>query len=323
MVARSQIDLFAVDRRVRCHFPGGRQQVIGTRNVGVRKNIYSARRPDGTLSTEFERAIGPVENNGIGVLREIDARWPPSDPDRVHLCEYLGLQAVRSPAYRDFFEGRREATLAERSAGLPPARRAELEAAVRSGEFRIENVGGQVAKMASLFGFMHLSLLRFPSPRLLCSDHPLAPVPFLGAAGAAVAAIPATGFLNTIEFRFPIGPNRALLLCWREHEDDFPVIDARTHHLRSINASVRDQAEQHWFHRPDVSAPCTSGTLIPISFELFDDYEWPDPVDSERRRLAEREIERMIENDVEDKMVMTTVTARKDRGADLLLRSLG
>lgn len=287
--------------------------MIGTRNVGVRKNIYSVKQPDGTLSTGFERAINPVERNGIVALREIDERWPPTDADRRTLCEYLGLQAVRSPAYRLFFEQRRDAALDERLAGLDPTRRLEVEQIVRSDEFRIANTGGQVAKMASLFGAMHLSLLRFGSPRLLCSDHPLVPVPFMGAAGAAVAAIPAVGFLNTIEFRFPVSPDRALLLCWREHEDDFPTITGRTHHMKSINASVRNQAEQHWFHRPGVSAPCASGTLTPISFELFDDYEWPVPISSERRRLTEHEIDRMIENDVEDKMVLTSV-ARNDGG---------
>lgn len=288
----------------------------------MRKNIYSVKQPDGTLSTGFERAINPIERNGIELLRDIDERWPPSDEDRATLCEYLGLQAVRSPAYRLFFEQRREAALGERSAGLDPARRRELEQTVRSDEFRIANIRSQVAKMASLFGAMHLSLLRFGSSRLLCSDHPLAPVPFMGAAGAAVAAIPAVGFLNTIEFRFPVSPARALLLCWREHEDDFPAIAGRTHHLKSINASARNQAEQHWFHRPDVSAPCASGILTPISFELFDDYEWPEPISSERRRLAEREIDRMIENDVEDKMMLTSV-AHDDGGFDPLLRNGG
>lgn len=146
VVARSQIDLFAVDRKVHCHFADGRPQVIGTRNVGVRKNIYSVKQPDGTLSTGFERAINPVERNGIVVLREIDERWPPTDADRRTLCEYLGLQAVRSPAYRLFFEQRRDAALDERLAGLDTTRRLEVEQIVRSDEFRIANTGGQVAK---------------------------------------------------------------------------------------------------------------------------------------------------------------------------------
>ncbi len=308
IVTRSQIDLFAAERRVECHFPDGTHRLVGSRNVGVRKNFYSVKGADGSLSTGFERAINPIETNGIVVLREIDDRWPMNDVDRVFLCEFLALQAVRSPAYRRFFEVRRDASLRERAADIDPARQRELESAVLSDQFTIENVTGQIAKMATLFGSMHATLLRFGAPRLLCSDHPLVPVPFMSADGAPISAMPDVGVLNTIEFRFPISSDRALLLTWREHDDDFPVFTGRLHHMKSINASVRDQAEQHWFHRPEISAPCASGPLLPLSFELFDDYKLSDAVDSERRRQAQATIDHMIDHDVEDRMQLMSVS---------------
>jgi Protein of unknown function (DUF4238) len=308
VVPRSQIDLFAEERKVACHFADGTQRVVGSRNVGVRKNFYSVKGADGSVSTGFERAINPIETKGIVVLREIDDRWPLKDADRVSLCEFLALQAVRSPAYRLFFEQRRDATLRERADGLDPARQEELEAAVLSDQFTIENVIGQIAKMATLFGSMHTTLLRFDSPRLLCSDHPLAPVPFMNGSGAPIAAMPSIGFLNTIEFRFPVSSERALLLTWREHDDDFPLFTGKLHHLKSINASVRDQAEQHWFHRPDISAPCASGPLLPLSFELFGDYELSDAIRSERRRQAQTTINHMIDHDIENQMQLMTVS---------------
>jgi len=307
VITRSQVALFGVDGLVKCHFRDGTVRVLGATKVGVRKNFYSVKNADGSISTEFERAINPIETNGIKVLRGIEANWPPEQEARVKICEFLALQAVRSPAYRYFFEQRRESSLAERAAQLDQDHRTGLKKAVRSDEFRIENLVNQIGKMATMFGSMHSALLRFGSPRLLCSDHPLAPVPFMDVRGAAVSAIPGFGFLNTIEFRFPIDPERALLFTWREFHDDFPVFDCKLHHLKSLNASVRDQAEEHWFHRPDVSAPCGSGTFTPLSFELFDDYELTEAIRSERRSQAQQTIEGMIDNDVEDKMQLMSV----------------
>lgn len=309
VVSRSLIDLFSLERRVRCHFVrSGESKEIGTRNVAVRKNFYNAALDDGTYSTIFERSIGPVEAKASGVLREIEDRWPPNQEDRAILAEYMAIQAIRSPSYRYSFERAVKIQCREREANLGPSRSATLKRIVTSDQFRLEMMASQVAKMATLFGSMYWSIVRFGSPRLLSSDHPLAPVPIPRGGKLPIRPIPAAGFVNTIEIRFPISPTRALLMNWREHEDDFPVLDGRLHHLKSFNTATSMQAEEHWFHRPDVSAPVTSGTLTSLSAELFSDYGMSAAVTSERRRCAEVDIDRMIEMGQEEKMRILDVT---------------
>jgi hypothetical protein len=309
IVSRSQVRLFANDEDVvECHLSDGRTKLLGARHVAVRKNFYTASLPDGSTSTAFEQSMGVVERGAISILREIDANWPPSLKERHRLSEYLALQAIRSPAYRYSFETLRGENVPGYAASLSAEKRADFEAQVLSDQFRLETMATQIAKMGTLLGSMHWSLIRFPTPRVLGSDHPLSPVPLLDADGAPIAAIPVTGFANTIEFRFPISSNRVLLLCWRDHEDDFPVFDGRLHHVKSVNAATRAQAEEHWFHRPGVSTPCASGPLLPLSFELFDDYELEDAIESTRRRKAEATIEELIESGENSKMSLLTVT---------------
>jgi Protein of unknown function (DUF4238) len=309
IVPRSQVALFATDGKVDCHFVrDGTNRLIGPKNVAVRKNIYTERRSDGSSSTAFEEALGPLEAQAVDVLRDLEERWPLSDADRATVAEYLALQAVRSPAFRDFFERARGQSLNERLQELDPPQRDLLRERSKSDRFRLNLMLSQIAKMGTVIGSMYWALIRFQGPRLLSSDHPLAPVSITGATDAVSAAVPASGFMNTSEFRFPVAPNVALLLNWRDVPDDQPVVNGKLHHLKTLNASVRDQAEEHWFHQPGAKTPCAVGGLVPISFEVFSDYDLEHVLGSRRRHEVDAAITEMIDTEEVGRMQMIRIS---------------
>jgi hypothetical protein len=297
--------LFAVDGRVQCHFVrDGDVRPLSPRDVAVRCNFHAKGPGARGLAKEWEEAMSRIEQPAIEWMKAVDESWPPSDDDRGVMAEYLALQAVRGPAFRRFFEQARVGSLPEHKRGLRADQQEQLEEWSGSDHFRLESMQALVGRVGTLVGHLSWALMRFPGRRLLSSDHPLVPVAVLAGQSQPAAAMPRGGLLNTVEFRFPISPDRALLLCWRDDQDDFPVIEGKLHHLKALNTSVRDQADVQWFHRPDVSTPCASGSLTPISYQAFSDYSLQHAADSERRQLAEDEVNRMIESEERPRVAM-------------------
>ena len=320
VVPRGYLNLFAFKGMIVCHFTDdGRVEAINTSNVAVRKNIYAERMDDGCLSNAVEQAMGPSESSAIDIFQEIEAHWPLDRNDRATLAEYLGLQVVRGPAWMHNFEEIRRQSMdrARRQSELTSDAWKLVEAELGTDRFRLETMMGQIAKMGSLLGSMHWSLLRFGKPRLLTSDHPVAPVPLVVPGDRRIpSAVPQRGFMNTVEFLFPVTPCHALVLSWRNAPDgEETMVDAPVHMAKSINGSVRAQAQRQWFHSPEMnSAGATDGQWAPLSFELHTDYDLDAVLNSERRRRVNAAIEEMVEaNQPTKSMQLITVTRREER----------
>lgn len=315
ILPRGQLRPFSVDGMIDCHFVDGTEtRRIGINDAGVRSGFYVEKRDDGSRSPAFELAMNPAETKGIEMLREIEERWPLSINDRGPIAELLGLQAVRSPAWRAWFDRERRRSLEEKVVSTPfpgaPAWR-RFEAYSESDHFRLDSMARQIHKMGSLFGSMHWTLVRLRADRLLIADQPVVPVPFPGREGAPAAAVPRVGFGNTIEVYFPVTPRLALVMTWLEEPDDGPPREGRVHWVKNINGASRAQADRQWFTRPGTSAPQQTGPClcIPVGSELHRLYGLTAAQRSERRRQALEVVNRMIEESLSpDRMTIIGVS---------------
>ena len=130
------------------------------------------------------------------------------------------------------------------------------------------------AKMASALGSMNWSLIRFGSPALATSDHPVAVWP-PSAAGrpAQVTLVQEIGVGNVLEIRFPVSPGAAILMTWRERPDDHEPLDGKTHHAENLNAFTIAQAVKQWFYKLGARRPRQpSGIWLPLAPELLPGY---------------------------------------------------
>jgi uncharacterized protein DUF4238 len=290
---------WARDGRLQCVFvASGRSERISPSKVAVRNNFYVIADDPGERSTSYETGMQPLESSGIELLRNLEEHWPLNQAQKALAAEYLALCAVRSPAWRDHYEKARLASLAERRSrpGSRPEVLNEVEAVSATDAHRLELMAVQQSRMITVIGSMHWTLVRFRSPRLLTSDHPLVPVPVTVEGRAPAAAIPEAGFLNTVEYRFPVDPQHALVCCWRQEPDRADVVTGARHHLRNLNSATRAQAEICWMHVPGQSPPFSDGgSWLPLSFELSRGYTVDEALASPRRLRALEIVEELIE----------------------------
>lgn len=78
-------------------------QQLPPKAIGVRSRFYREQLSDGTSSDWLDPAMGRCEDSAISVIRTIEERWPISDKPRGQLSEFLALQLVRTPAWRDWY----------------------------------------------------------------------------------------------------------------------------------------------------------------------------------------------------------------------------
>ena len=297
IAARGYLKAWSCDDLVTCHFVDGRRQDLPIAHVAVRSGFYVEARPDGTRSTAVEEAMNPVETNAIEILRTLEQRWPLERRERATIAEFLGLQALRGPAWKDRYEQLRDSTLDKQraSAGVHSEDLERFAEHAHTDAHRFRTMMAQLPKFSTMFGSMHWTLLRFRSPRLLTSDQPLAPVVFDPQQPRSTpAAMPSQGIINTVEWRFPVSPRLALICCWLDEPDDGPPRDGARHVMSNINFSVRAQADLQWFHLPGVSVPHPTAIYRPVSYELHRSYGSREVEHSERRRRVKAMIDEMI-----------------------------
>lgn len=297
IVPRSYLELFADGGEVLCHFVGtAASKRLSTSDVGVRKNFYVERLPDGSRSTAVEQAMAPLEGDAVEIMRALPDHWPLGMTEHAKLSEYIALQAIRGTAWRTFFNKERTRSLQRRA--LPPgSAQDQLEGYSASDRFRFEVMIGHIPKLATLVASMHWSLLCFRSARLLTSDHPVVPVPIARGEVEPMSAVPRYGFGNVREFYFPVTPRAALLLTWLDEPHAPRPFSGRVHHARAINTGARAQADQHWFQLPGSRTPLASGALTPISPEFLSAYGLMPAIRSERRARALSAVNEMVESD--------------------------
>lgn len=69
----------------------------------MRSGFYRERLPDGSTLDRPEPAMSKLEKKALRVIRGFEEHWPLSDADRAPVAEFLALQLMRSPAWRDWY----------------------------------------------------------------------------------------------------------------------------------------------------------------------------------------------------------------------------
>lgn len=113
--------------------------------------------------------------------------------------------------------------------------------------------------------------------------------------------------MGTFEGRFTLDPRHALLMTWVESGEE-PWLTGDRIGASHINASLKAQAVDEWFRRPEtvppfISAPLLEERVDPISPALFHGYTPQRAVASPRRHAAERSVIKMVEEQAPDEDV--------------------
>jgi hypothetical protein len=167
-----------------------------------------------------ERECGKIETPLPELLADVEARWPLDQKERFGLAMFIALHVLRTPAFSDWLEVKRAATLEDYRDQFSNKRKYERwrELMLSDGE-RAKRILSMVNKISTIFGCMNWTLLRFDEPLLITSDHPVCPVPIIeGGADRAIHPMPDERWMNTIEVRFPLSPRLALLATWHMSE---------------------------------------------------------------------------------------------------------
>ena len=273
---------------------------VGVRAAGVRGGgFYKRERPgSGERSDDIETvSIQGIENTAAPILRELASRWPLPGDDKMHLAMLIGLQLVRGPrsfAWHDDFAVQNLARYREEGGFIPEPgvdateeqiHRATLEE-ITGSTYRLTSMLRLTAKMASCFGSMNWSLIRFDSPVIATSDHPVVVWP-ASEAGRSVQPTVAqeVGIGNIFELRLPVSPRAAILMTWRDRPDPADPIAGRTHHAENLNAFTIAEAEKQWFYRPGARRPRQrESRWMPLAPELVTGYSIVEADHCQRRR---------------------------------------
>jgi hypothetical protein len=301
---------WAVDGRLVMHpVGGGEAKAIGVRDAGVRKAYYRRERPEtGEKIDDVEWTLRQVEDKGLPVLADLGSRWPLESDDKVNLAALLGIQAVRGERWMnwhgDFTRGWADERLA--TGGVETEDEADrVHEHLTSDTPRLVRMIVTGAKVGSVIGSMHWSLVSFRTPLLGTSDDPVVFWP--AGEGRRRPGPPPfeTGMLITTEAFVPVAPDLAILGTWLDRPDDHAPRPGKRHHAKAINAFVIAQADTQWFHRPGTEPPVGVGLLPPLSIDFHPRYSVADVASSHRRAetanglQARRGLPDMVDNMVE------------------------
>jgi hypothetical protein len=260
---------------------------VAPKDAGVRSGYTRERQPDGSYVNWLDPALAKLEGRAIDLMRHIEDDWQLPGELRVCLAEYMAVQVVRTPSWRDFYER-----------GVPAARSAAREKRPFVSEAHMEAVEARLLEdgerhgrllsqsrlLTTMFANMHWTLLRTGSPRLMTGDQPVVGLGALLARLSRSNAIPPDGVANMTEFRFALRPDLLLLMTWLDAPQTSDIQYLRAHHVRNHNAGVIGQADRQWFFHPDISGMSPGGAWTSIAAELYPGYGPAAARASQRRR---------------------------------------
>jgi hypothetical protein len=313
VVPKGYLRSFAIDDKiaVRKGGPNAPIEVKSVEKAGWRRRPYERTRPKtGEKISDVEWSLSHIEDKAPAILRRIDELWPLNAEQKSILAELVGYQLVRGPRWSAWHNRYVEKQIAEyqRLLNLPDE---EIEATrehLRSDNYRLIRMLDLGMRLASIAGCMHWSLLKWDSPRLATSDHPVDVWP-RHAASRMPEASAAEGMLNALEVRFPLTPTAALQMTWLDdHDAATPCLHGSRQHAASLNAFAVANADREWFHLPGTNPPLAfGGRLLPLSPELIRGYSSHQVEPSHRRS----EVAKWLESTkgqtlkVRDKLVIT------------------
>jgi Protein of unknown function (DUF4238) len=293
----SRVDLsspaiFLAARRAR---GGGSDGSISVRDAAVRSHFYAFEDAAGVRNSAAEFELSKLENLAVPVIRAVsDGVWPLPDADKAILAEFFGLLLIRGPRWKRFHAELAERFLVETAPSLiaetPGATAEHLERfadRLRSDVTWIERMFSLSYKSAAALGSMQWNLVEFARPIVCTCDHPVVLWLADGQSHKPAVVPMNTGLLNTLEVRVPLTATSALVLTWADTED--ARVSGRREDASQINVFTVAQSEYHWFHRPGVTPPVTSGgRLAELSSRMVRGYDLGAMRSSSRRtRISE------------------------------------
>jgi hypothetical protein len=215
--------------------------------------------------------MGVVEGSAIKIIRDIEGGWPLDPSARSRLAEYMALQILRTPAWREWYSEAIDVA-ADKIRRVDPARKPEVLRSA-SGLMELDSARhnflvGAVPRIGTLLANMRWTMLRCGAPRLATSDHPVVPVPFSSEQLMPMAAFPPQGLMYTSEVRFALSPQLLLLLTWADDYGPEQIVKMTHAQVRNHNGSVIEQAEKQWFHHPLQAVEQLRGPCEPFCFAL-------------------------------------------------------
>lgn len=304
-----QVEVFSIDPRV----PARRGKPD---NVGHRRNFWGQ---DAALRRHAERMLTEIESDAADVLLDVPVNWPPPDElsERAPMLQFLAIHLIRTPGWKQLLGQLAQRWVLEHADEGPGdlTLEAKLELA-RSDRWAVETLESEIPVLASMFGSMHWTLVRFSEPCLATSDQPLVALPFWPGGAEEVRPLPAAGLLHVSEYRIALDSKHLLLLTWIDRGDLEPPAHGSREIAELHNRSVRAQADRQWFSKPGAETPLGAVVLgrseapTPVAPILFPAYTPSIAARSRRRRGAERHVHDMIDTGVRDEL--RCVVVRRD-----------
>jgi hypothetical protein len=281
--------------------------LLNPSQVAVRSGFYLDQDPDGAANDWFEVQMGRVESRALDALRRVETDWPLSGPARATLSEFLGLQYIRSPAFRRWHEDAvRIASENIRQRGSRTEESIlEAEAIMMEDRERQLLMAAQLPVAGTVFANMHWTLLRSGSPRLATSDHPLVPVG-LGEK-QPVSAISPGGLLGIAEVRFAVSPRLLLLMTWNDEYGPEPIVKMPHSLVRNHNTLVIVQAEEQWFYHPSRRAEHAKGGSWPSLVSGLPGMRGVTPMETKRHSVVKQVALEILESEGPDRNGIRTI----------------
>lgn len=286
--------------------------------MGYRQDFWGH---DPQVRNRAEKQTSQFESRAAPVLRNLPERWPltPGSPDWFAMSLFMGLHFMRSPAGPQHLLRLQGEVLARRlpdyAEGWPEEQTQRFLRAVTSEDFRVQVLLDQIVKAASVLGSTHWTLLEFPTALLATSDQPVTIAPLLAPGeGAPVLPLLRGPVFNAEEIRIAVDPCHALLLTWLNEPCDGGVVFASDDVAAHLNRAVMGQREDEWFHHPErrpttLIAPLFTeiATCGLLGRRLLRGYSYEAAVNSPRRWRALDNLDRMVEQDIKDRVEIVSV----------------
>jgi Protein of unknown function (DUF4238) len=298
----------------------GRQKLKSTSAVGWRREWWGE--DDGPLNQVCEENCGKLETVLPEALATVESGWPLGLKSRSVVAQFLALHTLRTDAFARWFAPMRDSSLARLRDRFPNERAYQrFCATMQSDRERSKRLLRLINKLSSILVSMHWTLLRFEEPLLITSDQPLCPVPFLTPGVASpVAAVPADGWLDTCEIRFPLTPRLALLTTWYMGPPSAPVPGTWAQAV-NLNSAVAKQAVEQYFQTPEREPAmpaaifrASQNLLSPISIDVLAGYSMTTARTSPLRHRTSLGVRALIE--AQDHETITAITSEVREAED-------
>jgi hypothetical protein len=285
-----------------------RPRRIGVKGIAVREYFYARERPSGELFHDIEWSLGQAEDAVAPLLNELRGRWPLAEEEKAAVAEFIALQTVRVPKEFERLNQVSEAAVEEFVArtdhtpgpGVIDGRLTE-EAVTAHYKFARDKTR-QMKRMlrherigAAMIGSMQWALVEFDEPLLVTSDHPVHLWP-LEKTTLRPRTSETPGVRDTLELKWPLSPDVALLGTWRDVGDACEPLKGTPQLASSLNSLLITQADEQWLHVPGTSPPYRgpADTVNPWSVRLFPEYSAKRAARSMRLRRAIELVEPML-----------------------------